>query len=147
MTQITPRYASAPGRYNVIREARRTPARSPRKLITNAVVALLAGPASSAGAAGTLDTTELNNSLKTSLEAGRNAGKDLTCTATNVFFASDFMKFVFGGILLVTLITIGAAWFTQSRGGATPSRLFWVIVVGMAGIALIGTLVSNFMAC
>lgn len=95
----------------------------------------------------TLDVEQLNADLENSLTSGRDAAKNLTCTATMVFFASDFMKFVFGGMLLITLVLVFFAWYNQQRNGVGMGRLFWIIVVAMALVALIGTIVSNFMGC
>jgi len=96
---------------------------------------------------GVIQTGELNTALKDSLTAGRKAGTDLACTGIMVFLDNTFVKFVFGLVFLVTLVSLGWAWYQNSRGGGGFSRLFFIIVGGMALLALIGTLASNFMGC
>ena len=109
------------------------------------MVALFA--VSSVANAGTLDVTTLQNDLEGALTEGRDAGKNLTCTATMVFFDSDFMKFVFGGMLLISIVMAAFAWWNQSRNGVGMGRIFWLIVIVMAVVALIATITTTFMAC
>lgn len=101
----------------------------------------------SLGRAQTLDVSELNTALENSLTTGRDAGKDLTCTAAGVFLDSTFMKFVFGAMITFGIISAFAAWYMQSRNGTTVGRVFWVIIVGMVVVALIGVLFTSFMNC
>lgn len=101
----------------------------------------------SASAQTTLDTSELNTALTESLTAGRDAGKDLTCSAVMVFMDSLFMKFVFGGMMLLAVVMAFFAWYNQSRNGVTMGRVFWIIVIAMTVVALIGVITTTFMAC
>lgn len=94
------------------------------------------------------DLTEtLNRDLQSSLEAGRDAGTDLACTGVMVFLSNDFVRFIFGLVLLVTLVGLGYAYYQNQRGGGGFSRLFFLIVGGMALVALVGTLAGTFMGC
>lgn len=98
-------------------------------------------------AQGTLDVSELNGAMEDALTEGRDAGKDLACTAVLVFFASDFMKFIAGGAVLITVVLALYSWFAQQRGGPGIGRVFIVLAVFIAFIALTGVLISSFMGC
>lgn len=99
------------------------------------------------GGAQTLDVNELNTALEESLTTGRDAGKQLACTGTMVFFDSTFMKFVFGGMILVALSMALYAWYAQTRNGTSVSRVFIIIIVLMVFIAIAGVLTTSFMDC
>lgn len=97
-------------------------------------------------AAGTINVDELNSALKKGLEEGRDAGKEVSCTAIGVFFEQSFVKFIIGGMVLVTVTMIAYGWYSQSKS-SPPSRLFWLIVFSMAFVAVASLLLTSFMGC
>lgn len=120
--------------------ARRSVAVAGAALLT----AVLTGPLAGAQ---TLDTDALNTALKEGLEKGRDAGKQLTCTSFTVFLAADFVKFIFGGIFIVALCVAAWGWYSNQRGGANLPRMFFIIVIGIAVLGIVGILLSQFMGC
>lgn len=100
----------------------------------------------SAQAAGTINVDELNDALKKGLEKGRDAGKEVSCTAIGVFFEQSFVKFIIGGMVLVTVTMIAFGWYSQNKSNP-PSRLFWLIVFSMAFVAVASLILTSFMGC
>jgi hypothetical protein len=94
-----------------------------------------------------IDTNALNAAVKDSLTQGVNAGRALTCTGFSVFMDNSVVKFVFGLVLLISLVGVAWAWYQNSRNGGGFSRLFFILVGGLVVFALAGTLYSQFMAC
>lgn len=97
--------------------------------------------------ASVIDTADLNKSLKDSLTTGVSAGTQLACTGIGVFLGNAVVKWVFGLVLLVSLVSLAWAWYSNSRNNAGFSRLFFILVGGMCLLALVGFLFSNWMGC
>lgn len=121
-------------------------ARNQIRLLAGAVFTALCSISTGAHAQ-SLDVNELNTALKQSLTTGRDAGKNLACTATMVFFDSTFMKFVFGGMILIAVCMAAFAWYQQNTRGVSVGRVFIMIIVFMVVVALIGVLTTSFMNC
>lgn len=115
-----------------------------RRELTALAIFVMMGPGTLAQV---IDTNALNKAVKDSLTAGVNAGRELTCTGLSVFMANDVVKFFFGLVLIVSLLSVAWAWYQNSRNGGGFSRLFFILVGGLVVAALAGTLYSQFMAC
>lgn len=96
---------------------------------------------------GGIDVGALDTELNTGLGAGRDSAAVLTCTAFGVFLANGFVQLIFGIAFLVSIAMALYGWYSQARNGVGAGRLFWLIVVFMAGIAVIGFLFVTVMGC
>lgn len=96
-----------------------------------------------------INTDELAGALKEGLEEGKKAGTKLTCTGFAVFLNNEFVKFVFGIILIASLFGLGWAWYQNTRPGGNGGflRLFIVLVGGLALIGVVGSIYTKMMGC
>jgi len=88
----------------------------------------------------------INSSLGGALKPTGKAMQQFTCTATQVFLDGTFMKFVFGLLMLVTLVGALVAWFSGKSGGSV-SKIFMVIIYSSAFLSISGFLTQHFMGC